>query len=194
VVSQFIGSPDVDAEFGCGGLCARPDASEADNQAFVDPEVGHHVVHGHPRRYRDPEYTRAIAGHIYGGVMRTQSELAAPLMPGERLGPRSGYLLRLLAGAGWTSLPFLPLIRQSTLVLAGLDDSIIPMINANIMTSLLPNAQLHAFPDAHLGIVTTGHRSRRESRLVPPTVMSATPSCGSVDGDDLVQLSGLQAR
>ena len=65
-----------------------------------------------------------------------------------------GYLLQLLAGVGWTSLPFLPLIKQPALVLAGDDDPIIPMINAKIMTALLPNAQLHTFSDGHLGIVT----------------------------------------
>lgn len=107
-----------------------------------------------PRRYRDPQYAMSIAGHIYGGAMRTHPELVGRLLSGERLGPRGGYLLQLLAGVGWTSLPFLPLIKQPTLVLAGDDDPIIPMINAKIMTAMLPNARLHAFPDGHLGIVT----------------------------------------
>jgi pimeloyl-ACP methyl ester carboxylesterase len=65
-----------------------------------------------------------------------------------------GYLLQLLAGVGWSSLPALPLIRQPTLVLAGSDDPIIPLVNARIMTRLLPHATLHVFDDGHLGLVT----------------------------------------
>jgi pimeloyl-ACP methyl ester carboxylesterase len=71
-----------------------------------------------------------------------------------RLGSSRGYLYQLLAGVGWTSLPALPLIRQPTLVLAGNDDPIIPLVNARLMTRLLPNASLYVFDDGHLGLVT----------------------------------------
>jgi pimeloyl-ACP methyl ester carboxylesterase len=71
------------------------------------------------------------------------------------VGSRTGYLLQLLAGVGWTSLPALPLIRQPTLVLAGRDDPIIPLVNARIMARLLPNATLHVYDDGHLGLVTS---------------------------------------
>ena len=73
----------------------------------------------------------------------------------ERLGPSVGYFLQLLAGVGWTSLPALPLIRQSTLILAGNDDPIIPLVNARIMRTLLPNASLHVYDDGHLGLLTS---------------------------------------
>ena len=33
-----------------------------------------------------------------------------------RVGSARGYLYQLAAGAGWTSLPFLPLLRQPTLI------------------------------------------------------------------------------
>jgi poly(3-hydroxyalkanoate) depolymerase len=107
-----------------------------------------------PRRYRDPEYAMSIAGDLYGGVMRTSPKLARQLFSAERLGPRGGYLLQLLAGLGWTSVPFLPLIRQPTLILTGDDDPMIRVVNARIMASLLPHARLHVFHDGHLGIVT----------------------------------------
>jgi pimeloyl-ACP methyl ester carboxylesterase len=78
-------------------------------------------------------------------------------MSAERLGAPAGYLLRLLAGVGWTSLPFLPLIRQPALVLAGNDDPLIRLVNAQMMHRLLPHAQLRVFDDGHLGIVTKAH-------------------------------------
>jgi poly(3-hydroxyalkanoate) depolymerase len=108
-----------------------------------------------PRRYRDPAYARAIAAELYGGRMREQPEAVRHLVYDQsRIGSRTGYVLQLLAGVGWTSLPALPLIRQPTLVLAGSDDPIIPVVNARIMTRLLPHADLHVFDDGHLGLVT----------------------------------------
>jgi poly(3-hydroxyalkanoate) depolymerase len=108
-----------------------------------------------PRRYRDSDYAVAIAAQLYGGRLRDEPELAKRLLHKDsRVGSRRGYLLQLVAGVGWTSLPFLPLIRQPTLVLAGDDDPIIPLVNARIMTRLLPRATLHIYGDGHLGLVT----------------------------------------
>lgn len=106
------------------------------------------------KRYRDADYARTIASEIYGGVLREKPELARELLNSlEPVGSRRGYLLQLLAASGWTSLPFLPLIRQPTLVVAGTDDPIIPLANARIMARLLPNAELHTYDDGHLGLV-----------------------------------------
>ena len=74
-----------------------------------------------------------------------------------RVGTRCGYLFQLLAGVGWTSLPLLPFIRQPTLILAGADDPIIPLVNARIMARLLPDATLHVYDDGHLGLITQAH-------------------------------------
>jgi len=109
-----------------------------------------------PRRYQDPAYARAIAGELYGGLMRRRTdELRHLVHERERLGSRAGYVLQLLAGVGWTSLPALPLIRQRTLVLAGNDDPLIPLANARIMHALLPQATLHVYDDGHLGLLTS---------------------------------------
>ena len=72
-----------------------------------------------------------------------------------RVGSKRGYLLQLLAGAGWSSLPGLPFVRQQTLILAGDDDPLIPLVNARILHRLLPNARLHVYSDGHLGLVTS---------------------------------------
>jgi poly(3-hydroxyalkanoate) depolymerase len=109
-----------------------------------------------PRRYQDPAYARAIAGELYGGLMRRHpDELRHVVHERERLGSRAGYVLQLLAGVGWTSLPALPLIRQRTLVLAGNDDPLIPLANARIMHALLPHSTLHVYDDGHLGLLTS---------------------------------------
>jgi len=108
-----------------------------------------------PRRHRDPDYARSIAGQIYGGTMRTEPERAAyALHAHTRLGPRRGYYFQLAAAAGWSSLPFLRLIRQPTLVIAGDDDPIIPSINPRVMARLIPDAVLHLYEGGHLAMVT----------------------------------------
>ena len=108
-----------------------------------------------PRRYTDPQYLGEFAADLYGGSARTQPERVAALMhAGNRVGTRLGYVYQLAAGTGWTSLPFLPLIRQPTLILSGDDDPLIPLVNARVMHSLIPRSQLHVFHDGHLGLVT----------------------------------------
>src|SRR5712691_9114267 len=65
-----------------------------------------------------------------------------------------GSLYQLAATAGWTSLPFLPWLRQPTLILAGDDDPIIPLANARLMHRLIRDSRLHVYHDGHLGLVT----------------------------------------
>ncbi|WP_377320586.1 poly(3-hydroxyalkanoate) depolymerase [Pimelobacter simplex] len=109
-----------------------------------------------PQRYRDAEYAVQVAAELYGGQMRDRPDDVRRLMHDQsRVGSRRGYVLQLLAGAGWSSLPALPFIRQPTLILAGDDDPIIPLVNARIMRALLPDARLHVYADGHLGLVTS---------------------------------------
>ncbi|WP_418057722.1 poly(3-hydroxyalkanoate) depolymerase [Pimelobacter simplex] len=109
-----------------------------------------------PQRYRDAEYAVQVAAELYGGQMRDRPDDVRRLMHDQsRVGSRRGYVLQLLAGAGWSSLPALPFIRQPTLILAGDDDPIIPLVNARIMRTLLPDARLHVYADGHLGLVTS---------------------------------------
>jgi poly(3-hydroxyalkanoate) depolymerase len=108
-----------------------------------------------PRRYLDPGYLRENAASLYGGSARSQPEHISALMHADsRVGPALGYVYQLAAGAGWTSLPFLPLIRQPVLILSGDDDPLIPLANARLMHSLIPRSQLHVYHGGHLGLVT----------------------------------------
>jgi poly(3-hydroxyalkanoate) depolymerase len=108
-----------------------------------------------PRRYLDRQYLRQAAPHLYGGSARSEPDRVSELMNAEnRVGPPLGYVYQLVAGAGWTSLPFLPLIRQPTLILSGDDDPLIPLANARLMHSLIPRSQLHVYHGGHLSLVT----------------------------------------
>jgi poly(3-hydroxyalkanoate) depolymerase len=108
-----------------------------------------------PRRYTDRGYLAEVAGDLYGGSARTDpGRVAAAMNADNRVGSRTGYLYQLAAGLGWTSVPFLPRIRQRTLIVAGDDDPIIPLANARLMHRLIPDSQLHVFHGGHLGLVT----------------------------------------
>ncbi len=108
-----------------------------------------------PRRHRDPAYAAEVASQIYGGSMRTDPARGAALLHGAtRSGPQRGYYYQLAAMVGWTSLPFLGLLRQPTLVMGGDDDPIIPVANAKIQAALIPHSQLHIYHGGHLGILT----------------------------------------
>ncbi|PRY52215.1 poly(3-hydroxyalkanoate) depolymerase [Geodermatophilus tzadiensis] len=117
-----------------------------------------------PRRHRDARYAEEVAAMLYGGTVRSDPGMAARVLhSASRLGPRRGYYYQLAASAGWSSLPFLSLIRQPTLVVAGDDDPIIPTVNARILARGIPRAQLHLHHGGHLALVT-------EARELAPVV------------------------
>jgi pimeloyl-ACP methyl ester carboxylesterase len=57
-----------------------------------------------------------------------------------------GYYSQLAGILGWSSLPWLPLIRQPALVVCGQTDPAIPVINARVLAAMLPNAELAVVP------------------------------------------------
>lgn len=107
-----------------------------------------------PRRFLDHEYAASIACELYGGAARTDPLLVKRLFDRQLMaGSRVGYLHQLLAGAVWTSIFALPLIRQPTLVIGGLDDPIVPLANARIMHRLLRHSTLHLHSGGHVDLV-----------------------------------------
>jgi pimeloyl-ACP methyl ester carboxylesterase len=64
--------------------------------------------------------------------------------------------------------PWLCRIRQPTLVLAGDDDPIVPLINGRILARLIPNAQLQVIPGG-------GHLFVREDPAAVATRVSRFP-------------------
>ena len=108
-----------------------------------------------PRRYKDPDYMTRVAGDIYGGVLRGSTELAHSHLRHVRWSSDYGYYLQLIACFGWSSLPWLHLLAQPTLVMAGTDDPIVPFANGRILASLIPDARLLTIDDGHLFLVTS---------------------------------------
>ncbi|ANZ23374.1 poly(3-hydroxyalkanoate) depolymerase [Rhodococcus sp. WB1] len=107
------------------------------------------------RRFDDAAWAAANVAELYGGTARPNAGAVAGLLGRQpRTTSRTGYLQQLLAGALWTSLPLLPLIRQPVLVVAGTDDPIVPAVNARIMHRLLPHATLHMHSGGHIDVLT----------------------------------------
>ena len=130
---------------------------------LVSTGTGLFMVPGHPRilvkmatprRFTDLDYIASIAGEIYGGTVRRHGEDIAKLFVRQlHAGSKMGYLHQLLAGSVWTSLFGLPAVRQQTLIVAGTDDPIIPVINARILHALLPHSRLHLHSGGHIDLL-----------------------------------------
>jgi poly(3-hydroxyalkanoate) depolymerase len=169
-----LGHREVDVlGFSWGGALAQQFALQHRGRCrrlvLVSTATGMLMVPGHPkvllrmatpRRFHDPDYAASVAPFIYGGSARRHRGELHEIMDVQRAvsGPRRGYLHQLAAGAVWTSLPFLPLIRQPTLVMGGDDDPIVPLVNARIMSRLIPRGRLHVFAGGHVELITEATR------------------------------------
>jgi poly(3-hydroxyoctanoate) depolymerase len=123
-----------------------------------------------PLRYLSAGYFKAIAGNIYGGDFRKDTEFTEHYV--RRMAPPSlvGYVNQLWALTGWTSAFWLHRIAQPTLVMAGDDDPIVPLVNARLLARLIPNAELEIFDCGHLFLLTRLERSVATlERFLSPT-------------------------
>ncbi|MFI9381902.1 alpha/beta fold hydrolase [Kutzneria sp. NPDC052558] len=108
-----------------------------------------------PLRYFGANRMRATGARIYGGGFGENPEVARHYAAATRAPDPVGYLWQILAGAGWTSAHYLPLLPQPVLVVAGDDDPIIPTVNARVMAMLLRHGRLHIVPGGgHLALLT----------------------------------------
>jgi poly(3-hydroxyalkanoate) depolymerase len=104
------------------------------------------------RRYTDPEFMRENFATLYGDMADDSAGTHIEnLMPPD---PK-GYIYQLLAFAGWSSLPFIRFLKMPTLIVMGDRDTIVPLVNGQILAWALPDSRLHVVEDAgHLFIVT----------------------------------------
>src|SRR5262249_58578691 len=117
--------------------------------------LGPHGVPGGaatPRRsISRPDSGKAPPG-LSGGVIALQA-----LVRALRFGPpptACGYAGQLLATVGWSSLPYLWRLRTPTLVITGDCDPIVPVVNARILASVIPDARLRVLQGAgHLFLI-----------------------------------------
>lgn len=106
------------------------------------------------KRYTDRGYMRSIAAEIYGGDFRTNTSYIEDHAARTRPQSQQGYFYQLMAMAGWTSAHWLWSLRQPTLVMSGTDDPLIPVANAKLLASLIPDAELDLVENGHLFLVT----------------------------------------
>lgn len=92
-----------------------------------------------PKRYIDPDYMLKNFESLYGEAVDKSSTGHTGRMQAPT---RRGYIYQLLAMVGWTSLHFLPFLKQPTLVMSGDRDAIVPLANARILKAVIPHADL----------------------------------------------------
>ncbi|HET6659194.1 MAG TPA: poly(3-hydroxyalkanoate) depolymerase [Rubrobacter sp.] len=108
-----------------------------------------------PRRYLNPSRMEHIAPDLYGGKAGSDPEAVRKHTGAIKARGARGYYYQLLAGTGWTSLPWLRKLHQPTLVIHGSEDPIVPVVNARILARLIPDSRLHIVEDGHLALLTS---------------------------------------
>jgi poly(3-hydroxyoctanoate) depolymerase len=103
-----------------------------------------------PLRYYSPAFLRLTAGVLYGPTVTPREDLLREQISARRARPPTvwGYASQLVAGAGWTSWPWLSRIGAPTLVIAGDRDPIVPPRSAHLLARRIPTAQLELVPGA----------------------------------------------
>ena len=97
-----------------------------------------------PHLLFSPATEVAVAPWVFGGraVTRASRSARRRALAGSPVHLPS-YAGQLVAGAAWSSLPWLASLRQRTLLLAGDGDPLVPVGNATVMAALIRRAQLH---------------------------------------------------
>lgn len=117
-----------------------------------------------PRRYLDPRYMAEMAPRIYGGRFRKRPRLGEGLSDRTRGPSWRGYIYQLLAGLGWTSLPWLHSLKMPTLIMYGEDDPIMQAFNSRLLGWLIPNARTYCVSEGgHLFLTA---RARESARVI----------------------------
>jgi pimeloyl-ACP methyl ester carboxylesterase len=103
-----------------------------------------------PLRYHSPTFLRLVAGVLYGPTVTPRDQLLRAQTEARHARPPTlwGYASQLVAGAAWTSLPWLGRITAPTLVLAGDRDPIVAPANARILARRIPQARLELIAGA----------------------------------------------
>lgn len=109
-----------------------------------------------PKRYIDPDYMMKNFETLYGD----SADASALEHKGRIIPPtKRGYAYQLMAMAGWTSIHFLPFLKQPTLVMSGDRDHIVPLANARILKAAIPRSDLKIVKGGgHLFVVSRAHQ------------------------------------
>lgn len=103
-----------------------------------------------PRRYIDKDFLKQNFETLYGDLDGLEDFAINMIPPSVK-----GYVFQLMAMAGWSAVPIARRIRARTLVLAGDNDHIVPVINARMIKALYKRSKLHVFKGGgHLFAIT----------------------------------------
>ena len=147
--------------FSWGGALAQQFAAQHRGRCrrlvLVSTSTGVMSIPGNPKvlakmmrveSFYDP---KAAAALLYGGDDAEHTEDVRRLFRNTKVtGISLAYLYQMAAVGCWASLPFLWMIRQPCLVIAGAEDAIVPLVNARLLAGLIPHATLHVFAGGHV--------------------------------------------
>lgn len=103
-----------------------------------------------PKRYADRYFMVKNFETLYGDPYHIAADYARKLKrPTVR-----GYMAQMMALWGWTALPYLPLMRQPTLVLTGDNDNIVRVINGKLLAAFIRRSRLEIIEGGHLFILS----------------------------------------
>lgn len=105
---------------------------------MVPGKVGALALMMNPRKYTDPGFLHRHFDTLFGGGFDGWKRYYRGIRPPTA----SGYIYQLLALFGFTDALAIPSIKAPTLILAGDDDRLVRGINAHILKTLLPQAEL----------------------------------------------------
>ena len=95
-----------------------------------------------------------LAGAMYGGKARANPAVAAHVVKVQTLAARPvGSWEQFVAGLGWTSAWFLPLLNQRILILNGTDDPVVHPIQGRLVSLLARRSELHLYRGGHLDLL-----------------------------------------
>jgi poly(3-hydroxyalkanoate) depolymerase len=111
-----------------------------------------------PMRFMQKDYVEKNAMRMYGGRLRDDPRAVGDIsqyVMGAHSGSGMGAMMyQMMALMGWSSLPWLHLLQQPTLVIAGHDDPIVPPINGQLLAKRIPNARFELVDCGHLFVLT----------------------------------------
>jgi pimeloyl-ACP methyl ester carboxylesterase len=118
------------------------------------PSLKSAVRLANPKIYQKAGVLGALGGEAYGGAARGYHKGAAYMLRVQTLSTRPlGYMFQMWAGVGWTSLPYLPLLPQRILVLAGRDDPIVRPYNGRLLKLLTRHTELSFYDGGHVDLL-----------------------------------------
>ncbi len=103
-----------------------------------------------PWRFFNKSYGNFIGPLMYGGEAVLQPELFREYSKHAIRPTYEGYAAQVKAMCSWSSLPWIGSLKQPTQIIAGSLDTLIPIGNQILLSSLMPQARLTVFQAGHL--------------------------------------------